>query len=186
MIEAAIKKYSRIDVLVNNAGMIRRSPAVDYSEEDWTKVIEVNLSAVFRLSQLAGRKMIKQGSGKIINIASLLSFQGGIEASNQGFPVEGLGQIADRPGLQSSRAIALDGEGGDENEWQAISPGKQVGLQVEPAHGRHSDIRDHARCVTQMRRSQELLGRRERMDGVAKRSHEVVGRCANGPIIVDD
>jgi 2-deoxy-D-gluconate 3-dehydrogenase len=58
--------------------MIRRSPAVDFSEEDWATVIEVNLSSVFRLSQAAGRKMIEQGGGKIVNIASLLSFQGGI------------------------------------------------------------------------------------------------------------
>src|SRR2546423_14078006 len=69
------------------------------------------------------------------------SFQGDIEACDQGFPVEGLGQVADRAGLQSSRAIALDGEGGDENERQPVSPGKQMGLQFETAHGRHSDIR---------------------------------------------
>ena len=150
----------------------------------------INLSRCLAGSSLriAGPPHINGSASPIGSFARCraLSFQGGIEASNQGFPIEGLGQIADRPGLQSSRAIALDGEGGDENEWQAISPGKQVGLQVETAHGRHSDIRDHARCVTQMGRSQELLGRREGMDGVAKRSHEVVGRCANGPIIVDD
>ena len=58
--------------------MIRRAPAVDYTEDDWSTVIQVNLSSVFRLSQAAGRKMIDQGSGKIVNIASLLSFQGGI------------------------------------------------------------------------------------------------------------
>ena len=58
--------------------MIRRAPAVDYTEDDWSTVIHVNLSSVFRLSQAAGRKMIEQGSGKIVNIASLLSFQGGI------------------------------------------------------------------------------------------------------------
>ena len=68
----------RLDILINNAGTIRRSPAVDYSEDDWTAVIETNLSSVFRLSQAAGRSMIEQGSGKIVNIASLLSFQGGI------------------------------------------------------------------------------------------------------------
>ncbi|MBA3440914.1 MAG: SDR family oxidoreductase, partial [Pyrinomonadaceae bacterium] len=67
------------DVLVNNAGTIRRAPAVEYSEEDWTHVLEVNLSSVFRLSQLVGRHMLEHGhEGKIINIASLLSFQGGI------------------------------------------------------------------------------------------------------------
>src|SRR5258708_28495001 len=70
-----IAAFGRIDILINNAGMIRRTPAVDYSEEDWSTVIEVNLSSVFRTSQPAGRHMIKQGSGKIVNIASLLSFQ---------------------------------------------------------------------------------------------------------------
>lgn len=64
--------------MVNNAGTIRRSPAVDYSEEDWATVIEVNLSSVFRASQAAAKVMIENGGGKIINIASLLSFQGGI------------------------------------------------------------------------------------------------------------
>lgn len=74
----ALADLGKIDILINNAGMIRRSPAVDYSEEDWSTVVEVNLSSVFRLSQEIGRHMIERGSGKIVNIASLLSFQGGI------------------------------------------------------------------------------------------------------------
>jgi 2-deoxy-D-gluconate 3-dehydrogenase len=78
LVEEVVEKFGRIDILINNAGMIRRTPAVDFSEEDWSTVLEVNLSSVFRLSQAAGRRMIEQGSGKIINIASLLSFQGGI------------------------------------------------------------------------------------------------------------
>ena len=78
IVTETIEHFGRVDILINNAGMIRRSPAVDYSEEDWSTVVEVNLSSVFRLSQAAGRKMIEQGSGKIVNIASLLSFQGGI------------------------------------------------------------------------------------------------------------
>lgn len=76
--ESVIEKFGRIDILINNAGMIRRTPAVDFSEEDWATVIEVNLSSVFRLSQAVARSMIQNGGGKIVNIASLLSFQGGI------------------------------------------------------------------------------------------------------------
>src|SRR5687767_12389415 len=78
IVEETVSKFGRIDILINNAGTIRRSPAVDYSEDDWSTVIEVNLSSIFRLSQAAGRRMIGQGAGKVVNIASLLSFQGGI------------------------------------------------------------------------------------------------------------
>ena len=78
LIETSVEELGRIDILINNAGTIRRAPAVDYSEEDWHTVIEVNLSSVFRLSQLAGRQMIERGRGKIVNIASVLSFQGGV------------------------------------------------------------------------------------------------------------
>jgi 2-deoxy-D-gluconate 3-dehydrogenase len=78
IVEKVVEEFGRIDILVNNAGMIRRAPAVDFSEDDWTTVLEVNLSSVFRLSQAAGKKMIEQGGGKNVNIASLLSFQGGI------------------------------------------------------------------------------------------------------------
>lgn len=78
LIDGVKAEFGRIDILINNAGMIRRAPAVDFTEDDWQAVINVNLSSVFRLSQAAGRKMIEQGSGKIVNIASLLSFQGGI------------------------------------------------------------------------------------------------------------
>src|SRR5258708_24323668 len=78
LIDNTISHFGQLDILVNNAGTIRRSPATDYSEEDWAAVIEVNLSSVFRLAQLAGRHMIERGGGKILNLSSLLSFQGGI------------------------------------------------------------------------------------------------------------
>jgi 2-deoxy-D-gluconate 3-dehydrogenase len=68
----------RLDILVNNAGIIRRAPALEYSEADWDDVLQINLKAVFFMSQAAGRVMVPQGGGKIINVASMLSFQGGI------------------------------------------------------------------------------------------------------------
>jgi 2-dehydro-3-deoxy-D-gluconate 5-dehydrogenase len=67
-----------LDILVNNAGIIRRADAVDFSEQDWDDVMNLNIKSAFFLCQAAGRHMIGQGSGKIINIASMLSFQGGI------------------------------------------------------------------------------------------------------------
>jgi len=78
VVAETVAAFGRIDILINNAGLIRRTPAVDFTEEDWSAVIEVNLSSVFRTAQAAGRHMIEQGGGKIVNIASLLSFQGGI------------------------------------------------------------------------------------------------------------
>ncbi|GBF06078.1 2-deoxy-D-gluconate 3-dehydrogenase [Deinococcus aerius] len=67
-----------IDILVNNAGIIRRQDAAEYPEEDWRAVLDVNLNAVWHLSQAVGRSMLARGRGKIINVASLLSFQGGV------------------------------------------------------------------------------------------------------------
>ncbi|MBE7553102.1 MAG: 2-dehydro-3-deoxy-D-gluconate 5-dehydrogenase KduD [Anaerolineales bacterium] len=72
------QEMGRLDILVNNAGIIRRAPALEFSEEYWDDVIQINLKALFFLSQAAGKVMVGQGRGKIINIASLLSFQGGI------------------------------------------------------------------------------------------------------------
>jgi 2-dehydro-3-deoxy-D-gluconate 5-dehydrogenase len=68
----------RIDILVNNGGTIRRSPAAGYSLEDWDLVLRTNLDSVFVLSQRLGAKMVDRGAGKIVNVASLLSFSGGI------------------------------------------------------------------------------------------------------------
>ncbi|MFZ0529768.1 MAG: 2-dehydro-3-deoxy-D-gluconate 5-dehydrogenase KduD [Propionicimonas sp.] len=68
----------RIDILVNNAGIIRRAPLLEHAAADWDDVLAINLDAVFHLSQAAARRFVAQGSGKIINIASMLSFQGGI------------------------------------------------------------------------------------------------------------
>ncbi len=77
-IHTVLEEYGRLDILINNAGTIRRAPAVEHSVQDWDEVLAVNLDAVFHLSQAAGRHMIAQGHGRIINVASMLSFQGGI------------------------------------------------------------------------------------------------------------
>jgi 2-deoxy-D-gluconate 3-dehydrogenase len=78
IIGRAVAELGRLDILVNNAGIIRRAPALEFSEKDWDDVLQINLKAMFFLSQAAGKVMAKQGSGKIINVASMLSFQGGI------------------------------------------------------------------------------------------------------------
>jgi len=115
LISQTLDRFGRIDILINNAGTIRRAPAVDYSDDDWTAVIEVNLSSVFRLSKLAGKQMIDNGrGGKIVNIASLLSFQGGITVPAYAASKGGVAQL--------TKALA--------NEWakhrinvNAIAPG---------------------------------------------------------------
>jgi len=114
LIDEMIAHLGRLDILVNNAGTIRRAPATEYSEEDWATVIEVNLSSVFRLAQLAGRHMIERGGGKILNIASLLSFQGGVTVPAYAASKGGVAQL--------TKALA--------NEWaargvnvNAIAPG---------------------------------------------------------------
>lgn len=114
LIGSALEHFGRLDILVNNAGTIRRAPATEHSEEDWATVIEVNLSSVFRMAQLAGRHMIERGGGKILNIASLLSFQGGITVPAYAASKGGVAQL--------TKALA--------NEWatkninvNAIAPG---------------------------------------------------------------
>jgi 2-dehydro-3-deoxy-D-gluconate 5-dehydrogenase len=111
----AIDRFGRVDILVNNAGIIRRQPAAEHTDDFWDAVLEVNLSNVFRLCRAAGAHMLeRQQGGKIINIASVLSFQGGITVP---------GYAAAKGGLvQLTKALA--------NEWarhhinvNAIAPG---------------------------------------------------------------
>ncbi len=115
LFDAVTAASGPIDVLVNNAGIILRHEAVDFPFEDWQKVLQVNLNAVFQLSQLAARSLIARGApGKIINIASLLSFQGGIRVPAYAASKGGVAQL--------TKAFA--------NEWaskqiqvNAIAPG---------------------------------------------------------------
>jgi 2-deoxy-D-gluconate 3-dehydrogenase len=129
LVEETVEQFGRIDILVNNAGIIRRALAAEYSEEDWQAVLDVDLTSVFRLTQQAGRHMLAQGSGKIINIASLLTFQGGIMVPAYSAAKGGVGQL--------TKAFA--------NEWaakgvnvNAIAPGYMAtdntdALQNNPA-----------------------------------------------------
>ena len=88
-----LKTFGTIDILVNNAGITRRHPAEKFPLEDWDQVIELNLTAVFELCQLAGRVMLAKGAGKIINIASLYSFIGGLTVPAYTASKGGVGQL---------------------------------------------------------------------------------------------
>ena len=82
VVDKTLAAFGRLDILVNNAGIIRRGPFLELSEQDWDDVLSINLRAVFTLSQAAARVMTKQGRGKIINLASMLSYQGGIRTAS--------------------------------------------------------------------------------------------------------
>ena len=114
VIAQTLSGLGSIDILVNNAGIIRRNDAVDFTEEDWDAVIDTNLKSLFFLSQAAAKEMIAKGSGKIINIASMLTFQGGIRVPSYTASKSGVGGL--------TKAMA--------NEWaakginvNAIAPG---------------------------------------------------------------
>jgi 2-deoxy-D-gluconate 3-dehydrogenase len=132
LIDEVVAHFGGIDILVNNAGTIRRAPAVEHSDEDWQLVIETNLTSVFRLTKHAGKHMLARGSGKIINIASMLTFQGGITVPGYAAAKGGVGQL--------TKAFA--------NEWaskginvNAIAPGYMAtdnteALRADPVRSR--------------------------------------------------
>ncbi|MGI8974221.1 MAG: SDR family oxidoreductase [Gaiella sp.] len=89
----AAERLGGLDVLVNSHGIGIAADAVEHELADWSEVIEVNLTATFALCQLAGRIMVARGSGKIVNIASLLSFQGGVHVSSYAASKGGVSQL---------------------------------------------------------------------------------------------
>ena len=128
VVDEAVEKLGGLDILVNNAGIIRRADAVDFTEEDWDAVIDTNLKSVFFLCQAAGKHMIAKGGGKIVNIASMLTFQGGIRVPSYTASKSGIGGL--------TKLLA--------NEWakhginvNAIAPGyiatnNTTALQADP------------------------------------------------------
>ena len=104
VVETALASFGKVDILVNNAGIIRRTPAIDFSEKDWDDVLTINSKTVFFLSQAAARDMIKRKYGKIINVASLLAFQGGIIVPSYAASKGAVAQV--------TKALA--------NEWAAL------------------------------------------------------------------
>jgi 2-deoxy-D-gluconate 3-dehydrogenase len=114
IVGAALAEFSRIDILVNNAGIIRRSDAVDFTEADWDAVMDVNLKSAFFLTQAMGRHMLEAGYGKVINIASVLSFQGGVRVASYTASKSGIA------GLTRLLANEWAGKGVNVN---AIAPG---------------------------------------------------------------
>ena len=114
LVDAAVGALGGLDILVNNAGIIRRNDLADFTEEDWDAVVDTNLKTLFFLSQAAAKVMMAQGAGKIINIASLLSFQGGIRVPSYAAAKSGVA------GLTKAMANELAPKGVQVN---AIAPG---------------------------------------------------------------
>jgi 2-dehydro-3-deoxy-D-gluconate 5-dehydrogenase len=137
VVETALRKFGHVDILMNNAGIIRRTPAVDFSEQDWDDVMTINAKTVFFLSQAVARDMMKRKAGKIINIASLLSFSGGITVPSYAASKGAVAQV--------TKALA--------NEWaqyglniNAIAPGYMVtnntaNLRKDPVRTKSIDER---------------------------------------------
>ncbi|QSF42808.1 2-dehydro-3-deoxy-D-gluconate 5-dehydrogenase KduD [Paenibacillus tianjinensis] len=121
--DQALELNGQVDILVNCAGMIRRTPAKDHSEKDWFDVINLNQNTVFLLSQIAGRHFLERGTGKIINICSMLSYQGGINV----------------PGYTASKHAVAGLTKAFANEWaqyglnvNAIAPGYMATENTAP------------------------------------------------------
>ncbi len=138
VVTQAIKAAGRVDILVNNAGVIRRDDALTFSEEDWDAALNLNLKVPFFLSQAVARSLVQAGrGGKIINIASMLSFQGGIRTASYTASKSGLAGI--------TRLLA--------NEWAAR------GINVNAIAPGYFETNNTAALRTDEQRNRDIVGR---------------------------
>jgi len=137
VIGEVVGKLGGLHILVNNAGTIRRNNSIDFTEADWDAVIDVNLKSVFFLSQAAARHMIPAGGGKIINIASMLSFQGGIRVPSY---------TASKSGLAGLTKLLA-------NEWASS------GINVNAIAPGYFATNNTAALQADVKRNAEILGR---------------------------
>lgn len=138
IIETAVEAFGHVDILMNNAGIIRRVDAIDYTEKDWDEVMSINSKTVFFLSQAAARQFIKQQTGgKIISIASMLSFQGGIRV----------------PSYTASKSAVMGITRAMANEWA------KHGINVNAIAPGYMATNNTAALRADEKRSAEILGR---------------------------
>jgi 2-dehydro-3-deoxy-D-gluconate 5-dehydrogenase len=138
LVDRAVAAAGRLDILINNAGIIRRGPTHEFSDDDWQAVLEVDLNSVFRISRAMGGHLLGAGRpGKIVNIASLLSFQGGINVAAYAAAKGGVAQF--------TKALA--------NEWA----GKRINVNaIAPGYIRTDNT---AALQADTERYQQILGR---------------------------
>ncbi|MBR0257356.1 MAG: 2-dehydro-3-deoxy-D-gluconate 5-dehydrogenase KduD [Synergistaceae bacterium] len=137
LVDTTIREFGKVDILVNNAGIIRRNDFLDFPEKDWDDVISMNLKSLFVLSQAVARNMRDNGGGKIINIASMLSFQGGIRV---------VSYTASKSGVAGMTKLMANELAKYNIQVNAIAPG-------------YIDTNNTSALVSDPKRSAEILGR---------------------------
>ncbi|WP_153723004.1 2-dehydro-3-deoxy-D-gluconate 5-dehydrogenase KduD [Sporosarcina cascadiensis] len=166
------KEFGGIDILINNAGVQRRSPSIDFTEEDWDIVMQVNTKSVFFLCQAVGKEMLSNGKGKIINIASLLSFQGGFTV----------------PAYAASKGAVAQFTKSLSNEWAS------KGVNVNGVAPGYMETEMNTALITDETRNREILkripagrwGQPEDLVGVAVFLSSNASDYINGEIITVD
>ncbi len=172
LVERVLKRFGRIDILINNAGMQRRHKSEEFPKSDWDRVIAVNMTAVFLLCQAVGKHMLERRSGKIINVASLLSFQGGITV----------------PAYAASKGAVMQFTKTLSNEWA------KEGINVNCIAPGYMDTEMNEDLISDPVRSRQILeripagrwGKGEDMAGAAVYLASKASDYVNGSVLVVD